>query len=119
LRGNSERRYLAAKRISHWPDDLVPRPTWQQVVEEVERERGERWRQFCERHGDKGRELALYLGRREGRLTLSALANHAGMRSEAAVNLAVKRYERQLKPGTIEAKRAQECRHRLNQMLNV
>ncbi|HEX4119450.1 MAG TPA: hypothetical protein VH619_02385 [Verrucomicrobiae bacterium] len=65
----------------------VWRPSWEQTVEAVEETCGERWAKFCDRHRDTGRDLALFLARSRGRLTLRKLAQRAGMKSEAAVNL--------------------------------
>ena len=37
----------------------------------VERVKGEKWMEFRDRHGDWGRDAALWLGRRCGRLKLA------------------------------------------------
>jgi hypothetical protein len=37
------------------------------------------------------------------------------MNSEAAVNLAIQRYRQQLKTNEVEAQRAEDCRHRLQE----
>jgi hypothetical protein len=66
--------------------------------------------------------LALFLARSRGRLTLRKLAQRAGMKSEAAVNLAIKRYMRLIEKNSDEAKRLKDCAARLDkigQMLNV
>jgi len=101
----------------HWS-----RPTWDQTVRVVEESCGQKWEQFRDRHRDRGRDLALSLARSQGRMTLRELAEMAGMRSEAAVNLAIKRYQRIVETDALEAKRAERCIARLNkigEMLNV
>ncbi len=47
---------------------------WERMVRSVESIKGEEWESFRDRHGDWERELALWLGRRQGRLTLAELA---------------------------------------------
>lgn len=41
--------------------------SWDQIVAALERIRGEHWTEFAQRHGDWGRDAALWLGRRAGR----------------------------------------------------
>jgi hypothetical protein len=41
---------------------MAQRPTWECVLEIVEKLRGEKWETFRDRHGDWGRELALFFG---------------------------------------------------------
>ena len=55
----------------------------------VEEAKGEGWEQFCLRHGDWGRDAALWLGRRVGGLSLGELA---GGMDYAAVGQAVARF---------------------------
>jgi hypothetical protein len=62
----------------------------------VEHVRGERWKDFAQRHGDSGRDLALYLGRTTGGLTLSALGKAAAGMNVMAVSLAIKRFRQRL-----------------------
>ncbi|MBN2506919.1 MAG: transposase [Verrucomicrobia bacterium] len=94
---------------------LVKRPTWNQVVRVVERVRGERWETLRERHGDWGRELALYLGRRHCGLPLRELGVAVGGLDYAAVSVAVKRYERRL----AREKPLRNAVESARQMLNV
>jgi len=56
----------------------------------------EPWKDFAQCHGDFGRDLALYLGRRLGGLTLSALGKLAAGMNVMAVSLAVKRFAQKL-----------------------
>jgi REP-associated tyrosine transposase len=75
---------------------LSPRPRWEQVLQAVESVRGQKWEEFRDRHGDWGRELALYLGRQEAALSLRQLGARAGGADYAAVSVAIKRFERRL-----------------------
>jgi hypothetical protein len=49
-----------------------------EIVQAVEQLRGESWPQFSQRHGDWGRDAALWLGRHEGRMRLGELAHQVG-----------------------------------------
>jgi len=50
-----------------------------EVAQAVETVRGAKWAEFVERRGDWGRDLALYVGRMHGGMTLQELATHANM----------------------------------------
>jgi len=63
----------------------------------VEQIWGEKWGQFRDRHGDRGRDLVLYVGRTMCGLRLLELAQAAGMREYATVAMAVKRYAEHLR----------------------
>ena len=54
------------------------------------------WEEFAERRGDWGREAALWLGRRAGRLRLEELGKLAGGLDYANVSKAVARFTRRL-----------------------
>jgi len=77
-------------------EQLRPRSSWPEIVFAIEQVRGEPWKDFAHRHGDFGRDLALYLGRRLGGLTLSALGKLAAGMNVMAVSLAVKRFARKI-----------------------
>jgi REP element-mobilizing transposase RayT len=89
VHGN-EREQGAVRRLG------AGRPRLEEVIEQVERVKKESWEAFRDRHGDSGRDLVLYLGRRVCGLKLKDLAEVAGMRDYSAVGLAVKRYEERL-----------------------
>jgi len=57
---------------------LRRRASWEQIIGAVERVKGERWERFRDRHGDWGRDLVFWLGRREGRLRLKQMGEWAG-----------------------------------------
>lgn len=62
----------------------------------VESVRGEPWEDFVNRHGDWGRDLALYVGRSRCGLTLKELGRYVGMNIRT-VSQAAKRIEARLK----------------------
>jgi hypothetical protein len=63
----------------------------------VETVKGEAWDRFRDRHGDWGRDLALYLARRHGGLSLPVLADCSGASSYDAVSKALHRMAVRLK----------------------
>jgi hypothetical protein len=73
-----------------------PAATWAQIVSALEQAKGERWTSFVNRHGDWGRDAALWLGRRAGRLSLAALGKLAGGLDYAVVSKAIARFGRRL-----------------------
>jgi chromosomal replication initiation ATPase DnaA len=66
------------------------------VIGCVERVWGEKWDRIRDRHGDRARDLVLYLGRNVCGLKLLELARAAGVREYATVAMAVKRYREHL-----------------------
>jgi putative transposase len=91
------------------------RPELARVIRCVEEVKGEKWEVFRDQHGDSGRDLALYLGRKVCGLKLAELAQTAGMKEYATVAMAVKRFESSLK----KDKALQEEHLRVMQMLNI
>ena len=69
--------------------------TWEEIVDIVEQVKGEKWPEFCNRHGDKGRDLALWAARRWGGLTLCEAGKRVGDMDYTAVGMAVRRIEQQ------------------------
>jgi len=65
---------------------------FEDVVAEVERQTGETWSAFRERHGDKRRDLVLWVARRCTGLTLAEVGRKAGGMDYAAVTMAVRRF---------------------------
>jgi hypothetical protein len=72
------------------------------VIAVVSATKGETWEQFRNRHGDDGRDLALWLGRRHCGLTLAELGMAAGKTSAAAAGAAIRRVEQRRTEGTIQ-----------------
>jgi putative transposase len=75
---------------------LSPPITWDQIVSALEKAKGQAWAQFCNCHGDWGRDAALWLGRRRGRLSLRRLGELVGGMDYAAVGQAVSRFGKRL-----------------------
>ena len=98
VRGD-DREQRAARRLAS------PRPGLEAVIRCVEQVRQEKWDLFRDRHGDRGRDLVLYLGRRVSGLTLNELARGAGMNEYATVAMAIKRYAACLQDNTTEQRR--------------
>jgi REP-associated tyrosine transposase len=94
---------------------LNRRPGWKEVVKAVEALRREKWEAFRDRHGDWGREAALYLGRRKCGLRLAELGAAVGGADYAAVSAAIKRFERRLS----RERSLQQSVESLTEMLNV
>ena len=67
------------------------------AVRAVEWVRGEKWETFRDRHGDGGRDMVFYLGRRVCAAKLDDLAQLAGVKEYATVAMAVKRFEARLR----------------------
>jgi REP element-mobilizing transposase RayT len=70
---------------------LALRPDWAAVRGAVEQVKGEPWAQFAARHGDTGRDVALYVLRREGGLTLRAAGQLVGLPHYNAAAQAIRR----------------------------
>jgi len=70
--------------------------SWEEIVAALERIKGESWSKFAERHGDWGRDAALWLGRRAGRLRLAELGQLVGDLDYAVVSKAIARFEQRL-----------------------
>jgi putative transposase len=70
--------------------------SWGQILTALERVKGEKWAKFSGRHGDWGRDAALWLGRRRGRLTLARLGALVGGIGYAAVGQAVSRFGKRM-----------------------
>ncbi len=76
---------------------LRPKVSWEQVIGAVERVKGESWEEFRDRHGDWGRDMAFWLGRRAGRLRLKQMGELAGGLDYATVGSGISRFGRRLK----------------------
>ncbi|MGI8604962.1 MAG: hypothetical protein ACR2OZ_18480 [Verrucomicrobiales bacterium] len=70
---------------------------FEDVVKVVEKVKNEPWEQFCHRHGDWGRDAALWLGRTRCGLTLPQLAARAGEISHQAAGIAIRRWQTRMK----------------------
>jgi REP element-mobilizing transposase RayT len=86
-----------------------------EVIAAVEKVKGERWEEFRDRHGDGGRDMVLYLGRRRCAMKLKELGAACGLDSYGSVVMAIRRYERKLAQDAAELKRM----NAITQMLYV
>ena len=68
----------------------------QKTAAAVEEVKGEKWKEFRDRHGDWGRDAALYFGRRQGRMKLGELAKAAGGMDYAIVGSAISRFAKRV-----------------------
>ena len=88
------------ERLSGLPREVSKAGTWRsavgwdRIVGAVEAEHGGRWEEFRDLHGDWGRDVAIYLGRRNGRMTLRELGAKVGGLGPAATGQAVSRVGR-------------------------
>jgi putative transposase len=106
--GNA-REQRGAKRLAQ------ARPKLEEVIANLEKIRRQRWSEFRDRHGDNGRDLVLYVGRRACGLKLRELAATVGMNDYSAVSIAIRRFEKQSR----RSKSAQEQLKQVCQLLNV
>jgi hypothetical protein len=120
------RKPISAARCNGWESVIAAGSTvettalarhvaWSQIIAALEEAKGERWAEFGGRHGDWGRDAALWLGRRRGRLKLAELGELAGGLDYAAVGQAVSRFGKRL---ANEAKLRTEIR-RLEMKLSI
>jgi putative transposase len=86
------------------------------VIELVEQEKGEPWEHFRDRHGDAGRDIALWLGRRHCGLTQAELGQAAGGMAYPAVGHAVRQMERRRKADRRLAKRLLRLEQQISQI---
>jgi putative transposase len=89
-----------------WLRELV---SFEEVIAAVEKARGASWASFNQKHGDRGRDLALYLARRATGMTATELAQAVGLKSHAHVSMAVKRYAAALLKDRAEQSRAKKA----------
>jgi putative transposase len=91
------------------------RPEFSQVIAAMEKLKGKSWLEFRDRHGDGGRDLALYVGQRVCGMKLRELAAATGMTEYSAASIAIRRFEGRLKRSRFDRDQLKQ----LYQMLNV
>ena len=84
---------------------------WAEVVRAVERVKGEPWKEFVNRHGDFGRDLALWVARRRAGMMLKELGEKAEGMDYSAVSEAIRHFERK-QLVRVDVKRALQTRER-------
>ncbi|HPA17838.1 MAG TPA: transposase [Verrucomicrobiae bacterium] len=93
---------------------LRRRPGFEQIRRAVEKAKGQRWTDFADRRGDWGRDLTLYLGRRDGGLKLRELGDAVGGADYATVSKALQRFERRLAREKVLQRAVAATRRRLD-----
>jgi len=88
---------------------------WEQIVKAIEQAKGERWASFQSRHGDWGRDAALWLGRRRGRMRIAALLARVKGCNYGAVAQAVSRFDKRLAEDRELAKQFAKIQKELSQ----
>jgi len=107
-RSGNEQEQRGARRL------VEARLLLETVIIAVEQVKGQKWDEFREKHGYRGRDMVLYLGRRVCGLKLAELAKAVGLRNYAVVATNAKRYERTLEKDRTEQARMKQVCHLLN-----
>lgn len=89
---------------------------FEEVVRMVEKLKGEKWEDFADRHGDWGRDVALWTARKWSGMSLKELGKKAGGLDYTAVSQAVRRIEERAERDRELSKHLQTIRR---QMSNV
>jgi REP element-mobilizing transposase RayT len=93
-------------------------PSVEEIIKAVEAVKGEKWSDFRDRHGDWGRDLVFYIGRKGWAMRLKDLGAAAGGLDEVAVSMAARRVPMRGKNDRALAEAIETCKQKL-QMLNV
>lgn len=110
------RQLVGGKRRREQPSArALCRGDFKKVVTVVSSLKGEPWESFRDRHGDWGRDLALWLGRTQCGLKLQELAELAGGIDYATVSVATIRWRRR----TATDKKLMRIQQRAAEMLNA
>lgn len=86
------RKRLTGGREMPGKTELRQRMSFDEVVKVVERLSGESWCEFRDRHGDRRRDLVLWVARQSTGLTLGELGEGSGGMDYAAVTMAIRRF---------------------------
>jgi REP element-mobilizing transposase RayT len=98
-------------RETHGRGTLRREVEWEEVVKAVESVKGEPWKDFVNRYGDWGRDLALWIARKRGGMTLKELGEAVGGMDYSAVSEAIRYFERKrLKQRDVRQTRDQALR---------
>jgi REP element-mobilizing transposase RayT len=102
--------------------DLREQPRWRQlrgrpqipeIIAAVAKAKGEQWETFRDRHGDWGRDLVLYLGKKGFGIKLRELGEWAGGMNYISVSAAVRRMERRAERDPALTAALNRCRKKL------
>jgi putative transposase len=94
---------------------IAERASWERIVAAVEAEHGGTWMDFRDAYGDWGRDVALYVGQRHGRMTLRELGDRVGGLGIAATGQAVSRVARAVRAGGEAARRVHAIETRVSE----
>lgn len=86
------------------------------IVAFVEAMRGMKWERFCDKHGDEGRDMALYLARKRSGMTLREIGECAGGLDYKTIGKATERFCHRLKADAVLRAQTNKC---LRQMSHV
>ena len=92
---------------------LMARPSFPDIVRMVEELKSQPWAAFRDRRGDWGRDLALYLGRELGAMTLAELGQAVEAGSRMTVSVALRRFRERLSQDKSLRKRLTEAKNGL------
>ena len=95
------RKRLSGGREMPGKPELRQRVVFDEIVKIVERVSGGEWCEFRDRHGDRRRDLVLWVARQSTGLTLEELGKRTGGMDYAAVTMAIRRF-----PGACERDKA-------------
>ena len=71
--------------------------------------RGMKWEQFRDKHGDKGRDMVLYLARRRSGMTLREIGECAGGLDYKTIGKATERFCCQLETNAVLHAQVNKC----------
>jgi putative transposase len=97
---------------SRWRE-LRGRPQISEIIKVVEKAKRERWESFRDRYGDWGRDLALYLGKKDFGIKLRELGEAAGGMDYMSVSAAVQRLARRAEKDSALSAALTRCRNEL------
>ena len=98
--------------------ERLARPTVGEIIGAVEAVKREKWESFRDRHGDWGRDLVFYIGRKDWALKLRELGAAAGGVADIAVSMAARRMAKRVTRDPALSCALERCQAKL-QMLNV
>ena len=91
---------------------LAGRPTVAEIIAAVEKVKGEKWEAFRDRHGDWGRDLVFYIGRKDWAIKLRDLGEASGA-DEMTVSMAARRFARKAERKGERSLAVKQCRDQL------
>jgi putative transposase len=109
------RTHARVVRETHGRSEFSRQIRWEDVQKAVEQLKGEDWAAFVDRHGDWGRDLAFWIARRRGGMTLRELGERSGGTDYSAVSEAIRTFERK----RLQSQEIRDARDRACHFLNL